>query len=134
MARITTRKPLSNGTRIRVFNRDSFTCQYCGATAPAVSLVVDHIIPVAHGGGNDWRNLTTACVPCNSGKHAQIIVPRARREEWDTMRVAGADEAEWHVCDPTMPAIVGIASEPLADPNDVKWLNEHCGGVPVEVC
>jgi hypothetical protein len=51
-----------------VFKRDSFTCQYCGATAPDVLLHVDHIEPVAKGGANDLLNLITSCEPCNAGK------------------------------------------------------------------
>lgn len=30
--------------------------------------MIDHIVPVAKGGGNDEDNLCTACVPCNQGK------------------------------------------------------------------
>ena len=62
------RKPLSKKTRFEVFKRDSFTCQYCGRSAPDVILEVDHIIPVAEGGKNDMVNLVTSCRDCNSGK------------------------------------------------------------------
>lgn len=41
------RKSLSKKTRFEVFKRDSFTCQYCGRSAPEVVLQVDHIKPVA---------------------------------------------------------------------------------------
>lgn len=62
------RKALSQKVRFEVFNRDSFTCQYCGAKAPDVILQVDHITPVAAGGTNDVLNLVTSCQACNSGK------------------------------------------------------------------
>lgn len=65
---MTTRKAISKTTRFEVFKRDKFTCQYCGAKAPEAILHVDHIDPVAKGGGNEIMNLLTACAGCNSGK------------------------------------------------------------------
>ena len=62
------RKPLSKKIRFEVFKRDKFTCQYCGRMAPEVVLHIDHIKPVAEGGGNDIMNLVTACSDCNLGK------------------------------------------------------------------
>lgn len=62
------RKPLSKKTRFEIFKRDSFTCQYCGAVAPDVLLHIDHIIPVASGGTNEFLNLITSCQACNAGK------------------------------------------------------------------
>jgi len=59
---------LSKRTRFEVFRRDGFACQYCGRTPPDVVLHVDHIQPVAAGGGNDETNLVTACADCNLGK------------------------------------------------------------------
>ena len=62
------RKSISKKTRFEVFKRDKFTCQYCGRKAPDVILEVDHIKPVADGGGNDIMNLITSCFDCNRGK------------------------------------------------------------------
>jgi len=62
------KKPLSKRIRFEVFKRDSFKCQYCGATAPEVVLHVDHIKPVSQGGSDDLTNLITSCAPCNIGK------------------------------------------------------------------
>lgn len=62
------RKGISKTVRFEVFKRDSFTCQYCGVSAPDVVLHVDHINPVAGGGTNDIMNLITSCQPCNAGK------------------------------------------------------------------
>lgn len=67
------RKALSKKTRFEVFKRDGFRCMYCGAHPPAVLLHVDHITPVASGGGNDIDNLVTACEPCNLGKGARDL-------------------------------------------------------------
>lgn len=62
------RKGLSKKTRFEVLKRDSFKCQYCGASAPDVLLQVDHIKPVAGEGTDDFWNLVTSCTSCNSGK------------------------------------------------------------------
>jgi hypothetical protein len=67
------RTSISKKARFEVFKRDSFTCQYCGDEAPRVVLHVDHINPVANGGGNDIANLITSCAPCNFGKGAREI-------------------------------------------------------------
>lgn len=67
------RKSLSKKTRFEVFKRDGFRCMYCGAHPPAAILHVDHIDPVAKGGGNDIDNLVTACQPCNAGKSDRLL-------------------------------------------------------------
>lgn len=67
------RKALSKKIRFEVFKRDSFTCQYCGRSAPDVILQVDHIKPVASGGNNNILNLVTSCHDCNIGKGAKEL-------------------------------------------------------------
>lgn len=52
--------------RMFIFERDEFTCRYCGATN--VLFECDHVIPRSRGGSNDPSNLATACVGCNRGK------------------------------------------------------------------
>lgn len=64
------RRPLSKRTRFEVFKRDGFRCTYCGKRPPEVVLVIDHVVPVAEGGGDEPENLTTACYACNAGKGA----------------------------------------------------------------
>jgi hypothetical protein len=71
---------LSKKQRFSVFQRDYFTCQYCGQSAPKVELEVDHINPVALGGTNDEWNLTTACYDCNRAKSARIVDRKPYRE------------------------------------------------------
>lgn len=67
------RRAISEKTRFEIFKRDAFTCQYCGVQPPQAILHVDHIIPVASGGGNASENLITACQSCNSGKGARSL-------------------------------------------------------------
>lgn len=67
------RKMISKKTRFAIFNRDSFSCRYCGKSAPNVVLEIDHLHPVSKGGSNDQENLITACFDCNRGKSTTII-------------------------------------------------------------
>lgn len=59
--------------RFTILERDGFTCQYCGRSAPSVVLHVDHIIPRSIGGPAERDNLITACETCNVGKRDQIL-------------------------------------------------------------
>jgi len=46
--------------------RDDNTCQYCGLTAVASELTVDHVVPISRGGPPDhWENVVIACKRCN---------------------------------------------------------------------
>jgi len=67
------RRTISNSVRFKVFDRDGFTCGYCGRTPPSVVLEVDHVTPVSAGGGNGMSNLLTACFECNNGKAARAL-------------------------------------------------------------
>jgi hypothetical protein len=64
------RTPTSKRLRFNIFERDNFTCQYCGKRPPEVVLEIDHIIPVSKGGETEHENLLTACFECNRGKSA----------------------------------------------------------------
>ena len=63
------RKGIALGLRYKVMKRDGFHCVLCGKTAQDnVCLVIDHIVPVTHGGTNTLSNLRTLCRACNHGK------------------------------------------------------------------
>lgn len=62
------KRTIGQGLRMRVFERDGFTCCACGAKQ---SLTVDHIHPESKGGTLDPSNLQTLCRPCNSKKGAR---------------------------------------------------------------
>jgi len=53
-------------TRLEVFNRDRYTCQYCGKETRQLTL--DHVIPRYRGGQHTWENVVSACIPCNRRK------------------------------------------------------------------
>jgi hypothetical protein len=64
---------VSKRLRYEILRRDQHTCRYCGASAPAVPLRVDHVTPVALGGTDTPDNLVTSCEPCNSGKSSATV-------------------------------------------------------------
>ena len=69
------RVAISLKTRFEIFQRDHFTCRYCGGRSPDVALQIDHVIAVANGGRNTQENLVTACFSCNLGKSANRLCP-----------------------------------------------------------
>jgi hypothetical protein len=79
------RKATSKRLRFEVFNRDHFTCQYCGAQPPSVVLVCDHIIPVSKGGLTSSENLVTAYESCNAGKADKKLGDAIIRPDADLM-------------------------------------------------
>lgn len=85
------RKAMSKKLRFEVFKRDSFTCQYCGKSAPDVVLEVDHIEPVAKGGTNTITNLITSCFDCNRGKSDRKLTEnqtmKAQKKELDKLNL-----------------------------------------------
>ena len=68
--------------RIKVLQRDAYTCAYCGDVANEV----DHVYPKVKGGEDTLDNLVAACRTCNIKKKdktdfflAQISTPPAFR-------------------------------------------------------
>ena len=59
-------RPQPKLTRIEVFGRDQYICQYCGKESHQLTL--DHVIPRHLGGEHSWENVVSACVACNHRK------------------------------------------------------------------
>lgn len=57
--------------RIVVFERDNFTCQYCGETSGP--LECDHRVPLSRNGTSELENLVTACRRCNRSKKDKLL-------------------------------------------------------------
>lgn len=53
-------------SRFEIFNRDNYTCQYCGVESR--NLTLDHVIPRYRGGQHTWENVVSACAACNRRK------------------------------------------------------------------
>jgi len=52
----------------KLFERDKWTCYYCGEKVTSENATLDHTIPEYKGGKNTKENLKTACLICNSMK------------------------------------------------------------------
>ncbi len=63
-------------TNTFLFARDGYRCQYCGRHRSQLRgrefLTRDHIVPMSRGGSNEWRNVVTACSPCNNRKGSHL--------------------------------------------------------------
>lgn len=55
-------------SRTAVYQRDGFSCQYCGGRFAFRELTRDHVVPRAHGGRTTWENTVAACKECNQLK------------------------------------------------------------------
>jgi len=64
------RKPVKF-SRVNIYARDDYRCQYCGTKAPISELTYDHVVPRAQGGRTTWTNIVTACYTCNRTKGNQ---------------------------------------------------------------
>jgi 5-methylcytosine-specific restriction endonuclease McrA len=92
-------------TRRNLFERDRYTCQYCGKKLPSGELTLDHVIPRCRGGRSTWENLAVACVKCNSRKSNRLpqeaemkILRRPEKPKWPAylaVRLGPARRASW---------------------------------------
>jgi 5-methylcytosine-specific restriction endonuclease McrA len=55
-------------SRVNIYARDGYRCQYCGVRCGISELTYDHVIPRAKGGKTTWDNIVTCCYPCNGKK------------------------------------------------------------------
>lgn len=55
-------------SRANVYQRDQFTCQYCGQRFVWAELTYDHLVPRSRGGKTNFLNIVSACRPCNARK------------------------------------------------------------------
>ncbi len=55
-------------SRVNIYARDGYKCQYCGVRAGLRELTYDHVVPRSRGGVTDWENIVTCCYRCNRDK------------------------------------------------------------------
>lgn len=69
--------------RVLVFQRDNFTCRFCGARNGVMHC--DHVTPLALGGTNSPYNLQTLCRRCNIRKgksRSGFVIKAAKMRLW----------------------------------------------------
>lgn len=64
------RKPVKF-SRVNIYARDDYACQYCGEKKKLTELTYDHVLPRHQGGKTEWTNIVTACQDCNLFKGAR---------------------------------------------------------------
>lgn len=55
-------------SRLNIYARDGFICQYDGQRHMTEELNFDHVIPRSKGGKTCWENIVTCCIACNTMK------------------------------------------------------------------
>jgi 5-methylcytosine-specific restriction endonuclease McrA len=76
-------------SRVNIYARDGYRCQYCGEKKPIAELTYDHVVPRRTGGRTEWTNIVTACQDCNLRKGSRTpaqagmtLRTRPVRPEW----------------------------------------------------
>jgi len=59
--------------RLSLFERDKWTCQYCGQKVTRENATLDHYVPQSKGGEHSKENLRTCCLICNSIKSGKAF-------------------------------------------------------------
>lgn len=85
--------------RHEIFERDKWTCFYCGEKINVENATLDHLIPQSKGGQHSKENLKASCLICNSiksGKTYEEAAPyllrsiqerRKKQEEHDPITI-----------------------------------------------
>jgi 5-methylcytosine-specific restriction endonuclease McrA len=55
-------------SRVNIYARDGYRCQYCGLACTTDELTYDHVVPRSKGGKTTWENIVSACYACNRTK------------------------------------------------------------------
>ena len=89
--------------RENIFQRDEYTCQYCGTPHREHNLNLDHVIPRDQGGQTSWENIVTACIGCNSRKANRLphqagmhLLKKPHRPKWRTF-ASEIDESQYEL-------------------------------------
>jgi 5-methylcytosine-specific restriction endonuclease McrA len=55
-------------SRVNIYARDGYRCQYCAARCSIDELTYDHVTPRSRGGRTTWDNIVSCCYACNAEK------------------------------------------------------------------
>ena len=99
-------------SRINIFTRDGYVCQYCNKKHRTEDLTFDHIIPIARGGKKTWENIVTACWRCNNRKSGRMP------EEAGMRLVRKPMKPRWN---PVITITIGIRNAPQSWRDYLYW-------------
>jgi 5-methylcytosine-specific restriction endonuclease McrA len=60
-------------SRVNIYARDGFRCQYCNKKFESQDLTFDHVVPKRYGGRTEWTNIVTSCYKCNRVKGGRLL-------------------------------------------------------------
>jgi 5-methylcytosine-specific restriction endonuclease McrA len=106
-------------SRVNIYARDHYTCQYCGDRLTVSELTYDHVVPRSQGGATDWTNIVTCCHDCNRVKGG-----RTPRQAGMQLRAAPM-QPNWV---PAVSIRVSLRSVPEAWRDYLYWTSELEGG------
>ncbi|CAN5921410.1 HNH endonuclease [soil metagenome] len=55
-------------SRVNIYARDEYRCQYCAVKCSIAQLTYDHVVPRSRGGRTSWENIVSCCYVCNAKK------------------------------------------------------------------
>lgn len=58
-------------TKINIYIRDKYCCQYCAKKMAPKMATLDHLLPRSRGGKSSWLNCVACCKKCNTKKADQ---------------------------------------------------------------
>jgi 5-methylcytosine-specific restriction endonuclease McrA len=61
-------RKIASTKRLALLAEQGHRCAYCLARLPPAAATVDHILPIALGGGSEDENLVVTCHDCNQAK------------------------------------------------------------------
>lgn len=99
-------------SRINIFTRDGFKCQYCRRKFKTEDLTFDHVVPIAKGGTKTWQNIVTACWACNNRKSGRTP------EEAAMHLLKRPVKPRWH---PVVTITIGIRNTPESWRDYLYW-------------
>ena len=105
-------------SRVNIYARDNYKCQYCGKKASISELTYDHVVPRSQGGMTEWTNIVTCCYLCNRKKGG-----RTPREAGMTL-LALPSQPNWV---PAVAIRISLRSVPDAWRDYLYWTGELDG-------
>jgi len=99
-------------SRQNIYERDNYSCQYCGRHMPPEDLTYDHVIPKSRGGKTVWTNIVTCCVDCNRKKGGRTP------EEAGMSLIRPPVEPKWT---PSVKITVGFREVPTSWKDYLYW-------------
>jgi 5-methylcytosine-specific restriction endonuclease McrA len=102
-------------SRVNIYARDGYSCQYCGHKLGVDELTYDHVLPRSQGGRTEWTNIVTACHDCNRKKGG-----RTPRQAGMALRVTPV-QPDWV---PAVTIRVSLRSVPDAWRDYLYWTGE----------